>query len=56
MVKQIDENELKKVSQPAKQGADRPRVTPYRWHDEEDGSKTIPPGRSNRSKGDWMRK
>jgi hypothetical protein len=56
MVKQIDESELKKVSRPAKKDADRPRVTPYRWHDEEDGSKTVPPGRSNRRISDWMRR
>lgn len=55
MVKQIDESELKKVSRPAKD-ADRPRVTPYRWPNEEDGSRTIPPGRSNRIKGEWMKR
>jgi hypothetical protein len=56
MVKQIDENELKKVLRPVKHDAERPRVTPYRWHDEEGGSKTVPSGRSNRSKGEWMKR
>jgi hypothetical protein len=56
MVKQIDENELKKISRPAKKDADRPRVRPMVWPGEEDGSKTIPPGRSNRSKGEWMKR
>lgn len=56
MVKQIDETELKKVSRPAKKNADRPRVTPMIWPNEESGSETVQPGRSNRSKGDWMKR
>jgi hypothetical protein len=44
---------VKRVSQ---SDEDRPRVIPYRWHDEEDGSKTVPPGRSNRNKGEWMKR
>lgn len=54
--KQVEETKTdsKKPSQNPK--ADRPRVIPYRWHDDEDGSKTVPPGRSKRVKGEWMKR
>jgi hypothetical protein len=45
------------VSQSNTPTNERPRVVPYRWHDDdENGSKTVPPGPSNRAKGDWMRR
>jgi hypothetical protein len=46
----------KRISQSDAPTNKRSRVTPYRWHDDEDGSKTIPSGHSNRSKGEWMKR
>ena len=46
----------KRVSQSDAATSERSRVTPYRWPNEEDGLKTVPPGRSNRTKGEWMKR
>jgi hypothetical protein len=51
-----DKPNAKKVSQ-SNAPNERSRVTPYRWpNDNDDGSGTVPPGRSNRIKGDWMKR